>query len=134
VHGTHLRNESAPARLRTARAPGSSDKPYNCVRRRFGLQHYVSALAETVTASGSQGALASGRAGSQTVAPGRPTHWADNCGGGGGGILNTVRCFFDRAPAGAPRCAARCGAPGRTRPRPRPHGVLCQGQSADVFL
>ena len=65
---------------------------------RFSLQHYVSALAETVAATSSEGGLASRQAVNQTVMPGRPTRWADSCGGGGSGILGTIRCFFGGAP------------------------------------
>lgn len=61
---------------------------------RYSLQHYVSALAETVAATSSEGGLASRQAVNETVMPGRPTRWANGCGGGGSGILGTIRCFF----------------------------------------
>ena len=64
---------------------------------RYSLQHYVSALAETVAATSSESRLAGGQAVNDTVMPGRPTRWADSCGGGGSGILGTIRCFFGGA-------------------------------------
>ena len=42
-------------------------------RGRYGLQHYVGALAETVAATNSQSSLASGQALNETIAPGKPT-------------------------------------------------------------
>ncbi len=73
-------------------------------RGRYSLQHYVGALAETVAATNSQSSLASGQALNETIAPGKPTQAADSCGGGGGGILGTIHCFFGSAHPRAPCC------------------------------